>query len=75
MTGSRGMGKNLRKCPHTGVFPLWSPYNIFQDQALSLWYPYGTQTSCKKLVKIMSRMKIMISKDGPTQGPTEKGDY
>ena len=50
MTGCREIDKKPQKCPQNGVFPQLSPPKIFfKDWALSLLYPYGALTSCKKI--------------------------
>ena len=69
MTGCRYMEKNI-KIPQNGGFP-----------HLSLLYPYGSLTSCKKLEKTNERSLRYLKTDGPraftkdplgrTQGPTE----
>ena len=49
------MGKRLHKYPLDGNSPPFVTPNIFfKNRALSLLYPYGALTSCKKLEKLMS---------------------
>ena len=74
------MDKKLQKCPKNGVFPhLPPPRFFFKNRALSLLYPYGALTSCKKFKKIL-RAVSEIFKDGPrkdqrTNERTDMGDY
>ena len=59
-------------------FPHLRPPNlfIFKNRALSLLYPCGALTSCKKLEKSLERSLREISKDGPTDhGQKDIGDY
>ena len=56
MTGCRDMDKKHQKCPKNGVFPPFvTPQDFFKNQALSLLYPDGALTSCKKLEKTNKR--------------------
>ena len=53
MTGCRDMDKKHQQYPQNGVFPQFvTPF--FKNRALSLLYPYGAVTSCKKLEKTNS---------------------
>ena len=46
------MDKKHQKHPQGGGFPLLvTPQDFFRNQAVSLLYPYGALTSCKKLEK------------------------
>ena len=46
------MDKKYQKCPQNGFFPPFAtPKIFFKNRALSLLYPYGVLTSCKKLEK------------------------
>ena len=46
------MDKKHQKLPKNGGFPPFvTPKIFFKNQALSLLYPYGALTSCKKLEK------------------------
>ena len=69
------MDKKHQKYPQNGVFPPFvTPKIFFKNRALSLLYTYGALTSCKKLEK----NKIFNDgpqTDGPTDRPTDKGDY
>ena len=59
-----------------GVFPhLWPPGFFFKNRALSLLYPYGALTSCKKLEKSLERSLRYSKTDGPTDQRTNKVDY
>ena len=53
MTGCRDMDKKHQKYPKNGGFPPFAtPQDFFfKNRALSLLYPYGALTSCKKLEK------------------------
>ena len=56
MTGCRDMNKKHQKYPKNVFFPhLWPPRFLFKNRALSLSYPYGALTSCKKLEKTNER--------------------
>ena len=51
MTGCRDMGKKLENCQF-GFSPNLRPRTFFfKNQALSIMYPYGVLTSCKKIKK------------------------
>ena len=67
------MDKKHKKYPQNGVFPLFvTPKDFFsKKRALSLLYPYGALTSCKKLEKTNER-SLEILKDGRTEGHTYK---
>ena len=68
------MDKKLQKCPKNGGFPPFATPQIFffKNRALSLLYPYGEQTSCKKLEKSIERSLRYLKTDQQT---TEKGYY
>ena len=53
MTGWRDMDKKHKTYPQNGGFPPFvSPTDFFfKNRALSLLYPYGALTLCKKLEK------------------------
>ena len=56
-------------------FPyLRPPTFFFKNRALSLLYPYGALTSCKKLEK-NNEPSPRYFKDGLTDGRTDKGAY
>ena len=75
MTGCRDMDKNIKNVPKKGFPPICDPKIFFKNWALSLLYPYGALTSCKKLEKNNER-SLEIFKDGRTNGrTTDKGDY
>ena len=75
MTGCRDMDKKHQKYPQNGCFPPFvTPKIFFKNRALSLLYPYGALTSCKKLEKT-NEQSLEIFKDGHTHGRTDKGDY
>ena len=56
-----------------GFFPICDPHDFFKNRALSLLYPYGALTICKKLEKSLEQSLT----DGPTDGLTtaDIGDY
>ena len=45
------------------------------NPALSLLYPYGTLTSCKKLGKTNEQSPRYLKTDGQTDQRTDRGDY
>ena len=51
------------------------PRFFFKNRALSLLYPYGALTSCKKLEKNNQRSLRYLKTDGRTDRRTNKGDY
>ena len=57
MTECRDMDKNIKNAPKMGVSPICDhPKDFFfKNRALSLLYPYGALTSCKKLEKSNER--------------------
>ena len=63
--------KNIKNAPKMGVFPHLRPPKIFfKNRALSLLYPYGALTSCKKLEKSLERSLRYLKTDyGRTNGP------
>ena len=73
MTGCRDMDKKHQKCPKNGGFPPFvTPQDFFfKNRALSLLYPYGALTSCKKWKKTNERSPRYLK----TDGRTDKGDY
>merc|ERR1719494_225858 len=68
MTGCRDMDK---KHPKNGGFPPFvTPRFFFKNRALSLLYPYGALTSCKKLEKTNERSLRYLKTDTRTDGHT-----
>lgn len=66
--------KNIKNTPKRGVFPhLRPPKNFFKNRALSLLYPYGALSSCKKLEKSLEQSLRYLKTDGPRT--TDIGDY
>ena len=68
------------KMPQKWGFPtLVTLRDFFKNRALSLLYPYGALTSCKKLEKTNERslryLKTDTRTDGRTDTHTDKGDY
>ena len=71
MTRCRDMDKKHQKCPKNGVFPPFvTPQDFFGFlifgfliffRALSLLYPYGALTACKKLEKT-NKLSLRYSK-------------
>ena len=52
MTGCRDMDKKYIQMTQNEGFSLFvTPQEFFKNQALSILYPYGALTSCKKLEK------------------------
>ena len=72
MTGCRHMDKKPQKCPQNGVFPPFvTPQDFFfKNRALSLLYPYGALTSCKKLEKTNEQFPRYLETDGRTNRRT-----
>ena len=72
MTECRDMYKNHKKCPHKWDFyPICDPPRFFfKNRALSLLYPYGAQTSCKKLERFNEQFRRYLKTNGRTNGPT-----
>ena len=68
---------NITNAPKMGFSPICDPPRFFfRNRALSLLYPYGTLTSCKKLGKSNEQSLRYLKTDGrTTDGPTDKGDY
>ena len=59
-----------------GFSPICDPPRFFfKNRALSLLYPYGALTSCKKLEKTNERSLRYLKTDGRTNGRTDMGDY
>ena len=72
MTGCRDMDKKIKITPKMGFFPyLWPPKIFFKNRALSLLYPYGTLTSCKKLDKTNERSLRYLKTNGRTRAITK----
>ena len=72
MTGCRDMDKKHQKYPKNGGFsPFVTPQYFFKNRALSLLYPYGALTSCKKLEKTNERSPRYLKTDGLTDGQTD----
>ena len=70
MTGCRDMDKKHQNAPTMVVFPICDPPGFFfKNRALSLLYPYGTLTSCKKLEKTKEWSLRYLKTDGRTDGP------
>ena len=70
--------KTIKNAPKRRVFPICDPPRFFfKNRALSLLYPYGALTSCKKLEKTNERSLRYLKTDGRTtdHGRTDKGDY
>ena len=59
ITGCRDMDNKHQKYPHNGGFPPFVTTQVFilTNWALSLLYPYGALTACKKLEKTMSGLR------------------
>ena len=71
MTGCRDMDKNIKNTPKVGFFPICDSRRFFfKNRALSLLYPYGTLTSCKKLEKTNERSLRYLKTD---HGRTDQG--
>ena len=68
MTGCRDMDKKHQKYPKNGGFPPFvTPQRfVFKNRALSLLYPYGALTSCKKLEKTNEQSLRYLKMDGRT---------
>ena len=80
MTGYRYMDKKHKKYSQNGVSPICDPPRFFfKNRALSLLYPYGALTSCKKLEKINEQslryLKTDTRTDGRTDTQMDKGGY
>ena len=66
MTGCRDMDKKHQKYPQNGCFPPFvTPQIFFKNQALSLLYPYGALTSCKKSEKNNETSLRYLKTEGP----------
>ena len=64
--------KNIKNALKRGVFPhLWPPMIFFKNRALSLLYPYGALTSCKKLEKTNERSLRYLKTDTRTHRRTD----
>ena len=73
MTGCRDMDKKHQKYPQNGGFPPFVTPKIFsKNRALSLLYPYGALTSCKKLEKTNERSLRYLKTNRPTDKPTDE---
>merc|ERR1712168_1398766 len=65
--------KTLKMPPKWGFSSIYGPPRFFiKNRALSLLYPYGALTSCKKLEKNNERSLRYLKTD---HGRTDKGDY
>ena len=74
MTRSRDMDKKHQKYLKNGSLPPFvTPKIFFKNQALSLLYPYGALTLCKKLEKTNELFLRYLKTDGPQA--TDKADY
>ena len=62
-------GQKISKCIN-GFPPFEAPKIFFKNRALSLSYPYGALTSCKKLEKSLERFLRYLKTDEPTDGRT-----
>ena len=63
--------KNIKNAPKRGVSPICDPQRFFfKNWALSLLYPYGALTSCKKLEKTNEQSLRYLKTDGHTHGRT-----
>ena len=67
------MDKKPQKCPRNGDFPPFVTTQdfFFKNRALSLLYPYGALTSCKKLEKTNERSLRNLKTDTHTDGHTD----
>ena len=73
MTGCRDMDKKHQKCPQNGFFShLWPPKIFFKNRALSLLYPCGALTSCKKSEKSLELSLRYLKTDRPTDQRTDQ---
>ena len=62
--------KKIKKCPQNGGFSsLVTPKIFLENPALSLLYPYGTPTSCKKSEKTNEGSLKYSKTNGRTHGP------
>ena len=81
MAGCKDMGKKLTKSPKNGVFPPFVTPKIFffKNLTLTLLYPYGSLTSCKKLEKNNGQFLRYLKMDRLTDGEmgrwTDYDDY
>ena len=75
MTGWRDMDKKHQKWPKNEGFPPFAtPQDFFfKNRALSLLYPYGALTSCRKLEKSLERSLEIFEDRRTTDGPTDHG--
>ena len=72
MTGCRDMDKKHQNAPKMGVYPICDPPRFFfKNRALSLLYPYGALTSCKKLEKTNERSLRYLKTDTRTDTRTD----
>ena len=66
--------KNIKNAPKMGFFPICDPPRFFfKNRALSLLYPYGALTSCKKLEKSLERSLRYLKTDGLRTTTTDYG--
>ena len=71
MPGCRDMDKNFNKyLKNEGFLPFVAPKFFFKNQALSLLYLYGAQTSCKKLKKTNEQCLRYLKTDTQTDTHT-----
>ena len=65
--------KNIKNAPKMGVFPHFCdpPRFFFKNRALSLLYPYGALTLCKKLEKNNEQSLRYLKIDGRTETYTD----
>ena len=74
MTGCKDMGKKLQKYPQKwGLSPICDPQDFFSKIRLSLFYPYGALTSCRKLEKTNGQSPRYLKMDGRTDRITTDG--
>ena len=71
MTGCRDMDKKHQKYPQNDGFPPFVTPRFFSKIGLSLLYPYGALTLCKKLEKTNERSLRYPKMDGRTKAITK----
>ena len=65
MTGCKDMAKTFKNTPKMAFFPICYPEDFFlKIRVLSLLYPCGALTSCKKLEKTNRRSLRNSKTDG-----------
>ena len=72
MTGCRDI-KNIKNAPKMFFPQFVTPETFFQNLALSLLYPYGALTSCKKLEKTNERSLRFLKTDRHTHTDGPQG--